>query len=293
MHLAFIVIEIVAPVFILAGIGVAWVKSGLEYRVKFVSQLAMKLALPALIFMALVSTELNASDIARIAVAALVAHLVLIPVFWVLTRLAGLDRRVFLAPLIFGNTGNLGLPLSLFAFGQMGLEIAVIVFAVSLVLCFTYGIWVVSGGGSPLSVIKEPSVLAIPVAVVVIWADWDLPKWLTNTIDLIGQMAIPMMLLTLGVAVGRLKPERFGRAVVLVIAKLAICMGLTWMVGRTMMLGEVEFAILILQMTTPVAVTAYLIAETHDAQAEEVAALVVASTALSVLALPLILSLFL
>lgn len=106
MALALLVLEIVAPVFLLAGIGVVWVKSGLEYRVAFVSMLAMKLALPALIFMSLVATELTLDQIARIAVAGVVAHLVLIPVFWLLTEILKIDRPTFLAPPNFWKYGQ-------------------------------------------------------------------------------------------------------------------------------------------------------------------------------------------
>ncbi len=291
--IALIIFEIVAPVFILAGIGVGWVRLGFDYHVRFVSQLAMKLSLPALIFMALVTTELSAAQIAKLAGAALLAHLVLIGGFWALTRVMGLERRVYLAPLIFGNTGNLGLPLALFAFGQAGLEIAVVVFAVSLVLSFTFGIWVVSGGGSPVSTLKEPAAIAIFLAFLVMWLDLSLPTWLTNTVDLIGQMAIPLMLLTLGVAVGRLRPASFTKPFVLVTAKFFICLAVAWITGRAFGLQEMEFAVLVLQMVTPVAVTAYLIAETHNVEAQEVAALVVVSTVLSVIYLPALLSVLL
>lgn len=124
----------------------------------------------------------------------------------------------------------------------------------------------------------------------VVLSGQQLPKWLGNTLDLIGQMAIPMMLMTLGVAVGRLRPAGFGRAAALSVVKLIICLGLSWIVASQFDLGEIEFAVLVLQMTTPVAVTSYLIAEAHGARSEDVAGLVVASTALSVLSLPIILS---
>ena len=292
MRTALLVLEIVAPVFILASLGVAWVRLGFEYRVAFVSRLAMKLALPCLIFMALVETEMQPSQITTIALASLVAHALIIPVFWVLTKVASLDVRTYLSPLIFGNTGNLGLPLAFFAFGQVGLDIAVIVFAVSLVLSFTLGIWIVSGGGNLTVLIKEPSVVAISLAVMFLITGFQLPNWTANTIELIGQMAIPLMLLTLGVAVARLETGGMSRAVLLALIKLIVCFAAAWVTAAYFDLTSIAFAVLVLQMTTPVAVTAYLIAEGYGARAQEVAALVVVSTIMSVGAMPLILSLF-
>jgi len=59
---------------------------------------------------------------------------------------------------VFGNNGNVGLPLALFAFGDPGLGFAVVVFAIMAIYSFTAGIWIVSGGGSMLRVIREPLV---------------------------------------------------------------------------------------------------------------------------------------
>jgi malate permease and related proteins len=60
-----------------------------------------------------------------------------------------LDIRTYWAPITFGNTGNLGLPVAFFAFGQVGFDFAVVIFAVMAILNFTFGVWVVAGGGSP------------------------------------------------------------------------------------------------------------------------------------------------
>ena len=113
MNLILTVLQIVAPVGSLAGVGFAWVKAGFEYGMEFVSRLAMTLATPCLIFTALMKTELDRSALADTLFAAITAYAVMTVVFWGLTRVLGLERRTYLSPLIFGNTGNLGLPLAL------------------------------------------------------------------------------------------------------------------------------------------------------------------------------------
>ena len=106
MQTILLVAEIVAPVFILAGLGFGWVRAGLEYRVQFVSRLAMRLALPCLMFQVLRKTELSPDLIWAVAGASVAAHLVLIPIFWALVRAMGIDIRTYLAPLIFGYMGG-------------------------------------------------------------------------------------------------------------------------------------------------------------------------------------------
>ena len=293
MNLALTVLEIVAPVFLLAGIGFAWIRLGIEYRIRFVTQMAMTLSVPCLIFVSLMNTTIDADALAALSLASVASYGAVTLVMAGLVAVAGLSRRTYTAPLIFGNTGNLGLPLALFAFGDIGLSYAIIVFAIMAIWSFTFGVWLVAGGGSPLKVLKEPLVAATLLGGLFMWQGWQTPRFLTNTLDLIGQMAIPLMLITLGVAVARLTPKGVGRALLLSAVKLLICIGIAWGVGRWFALDPVAFGVLVLQVATPVAVTSYLLAEKYGADAEAVAGLVVVSTLLSVLALPLVLALVL
>lgn len=289
MEIVLTVLEIVAPVFLLAAVGFIWVKLGYEYRVEFVTRLGMTLAVPCLIFVSLMQSETDPAALGNLFVAGIVAYLFVIMAMWVLVWLIKLDRQTFLAPLIFSNTGNLGLPLALFAFGDIGLSYAVIIFAISGVLQFTFGIWLVSGGGSLLRVIKEPLVTATLLGGLFLVQGWETPRFLTNAIDLIGQMGIPIMLITLGVAVARLRITSLGIPVMVSLAKTVICIGCSVGAGLWFGLDPVAFGVLILQLSTPVAVTSYMLAEKYGADSDSVAGLVVVSTLMSVFSLPFVL----
>ena len=290
MNLALTVLEIVAPVFLLASVGFAWVKLGFEYRIRFVTQIAMSLSMPCLIFVSLMQSTIEPQALVDLSLAAIVAYGAVTIAVWVWVSLTGLSRVTYMAPLIFGNTGNLGLPLALFAFGELGLSYAIIVFAIMAVWSFTFGIWLVSGGGSMVKVLKEPLVGATVLGAIFMIMDWETPTFLTNTLSLAGQICIPLMLITLGVAVARLTPRGMGFALVLSIAKLALCAGIAWLVGTWFQLDEMAFGVLVLQVATPVAVTSYLLAEKFGADANAVAGLVVTSTLIAVAALPVILA---
>ena len=290
MNLITTVMQIVAPVCILAGIGFAWAKLGYEYRMEFVTRLSMTLGVPCLIFTALMKTNINPAALTSVLLASVIAYALLTVIFWGLVIVLKLDRRTFLAPLIFGNTGNLGLPLALFAFGEAGLGYAVVIFAVMVVWSFTFGIWLVSGGGSLLRVIKEPAMAATLLGALFLRQGWTTPLWLTNSLDLIGQMAIPLMLITLGVAIARLGVGQLGRAFWLSLARAALCLLVAVATGWAFGLQSVPLAVLILQITTPVAVTSYLLAEKYGADADAVAGLVIISTVMSIVTLPLTLS---
>lgn len=293
MTIILTVVQTIAPVFLLALAGFVWIKAGFEYRVEFVTRLSMNLSVPCLIFVALMNSQVSPAALTALSLASLAAYAVLTVAFWLLLRGLGLRMSTYLAPLIFGNTGNLGLPLALFAFGEEGLGYAVVVFAVMAILSFTVGIRMVAGQGSVLRLVQEPMVTGTVLGALFLWQGWHTPVWLTNTLELAGQMAIPLMLITLGVAVARLHPSDFLRPLILSLAKVAICTAVGWGVGRAFGLPPMALAVLVLQVGTPVAVTSYLLAEKYNADAAKVASLVVVSTLLSVITIPLTLAMFL
>ena len=290
MNLALTVLNITAPVFILAAVGYGWVKLGFEYRVEFVTRLAMTLSVPCLIFVALMTADIDPQALGSLSLASFTAYGLVSIVFLGIVKLRKLDTSTYLAPLVFGNTGNLGLPLAMFAFGEEGLSYAVVVFAVMAILSFTIGVWVVAGGGSPIRVIKEPVVAATFLGALFLWQGWQTPIFLTNALKLIGQMAIPIMLITLGVAIARLETNNMGRAVWLSAIKVVVSAGAAWTAARWFGLAPIPSAVLIVQLATPVAVTSYLLAKKYGHEAQPVAGLVVASTLLCVISLPLILA---
>jgi predicted permease len=292
MTLLLEVASAVAPVFLIALIGFAWTRHGWNYDVEFVTRLSMTLSTPCLIFMALVRSNVDPRLLGDTVLATLVAYLLVGGAIWGLVRALDLDLATYWAPLTFGNTGNLGLPIALFAFGQAGFDFAVVIFAVMAILSFTFGVWVVAGGGSPTRAFREPLVWGTIAGSVFLLLDWSVPAWIGATLDLIGQMAIPLMLITLGVAISRLQPRALGRAFWLCLIKLGVCVAIPLGVGLGFGLPKLTLGVLVLQVATPVAVTSYMLAAKYDARPDEVAGLVVVSTLVSVPAIPLLLAFF-
>ena len=292
MRLMLEVAQVVAPVFLWPAIGWGWVRRGWAYDVEFVTRLAMTLSIPCLIFMALVRSDVDPRLLRDTVLATVAAYTLVGGIVWALVRTLGLDMATYWAPMSFGNTGNLGLPIALFAFGQAGFDIAVVIFAVMAIMSFTFGVWVVAGGGNPLTAVREPLVWGTVAGSAFLLLGWTVPSWAGNSLDLVGQMAIPLMLITLGVAIARLQPRALGRAFWLCLAKLAICTAVPAAVGLAFGLPRLALGVLVLQVATPVAVTAYMLAAKYRARPDEVAGLVVVSTLLSIPAIPIILAFF-
>jgi predicted permease len=290
VNLVLTVAGVAAPVATLAALGFLWARLGFDYPLAFVTRLSMSLAVPCLMFTGLMKSTVAPAALTEILLASVMAYAVVTAVFWGLCYLGRLDRRTYLGPAIFGNTGNLGLPLAFFAFGETGLQLAIVVFAVMAVWSFSFGVWLVSGGGSPLRVVQEPVVGATLLGALFLSQGWQTPAWITRSLDLVAQLAIPLMLITLGVAMARLTAGRLGRAFALSAGRTVVGLAVAVAIALALGLEPVAAAVLILQVTTPVAVTSYMLAAKYGADAEAVAGLVIASTALSVATLPLTLA---
>jgi len=181
----------------------------------------------------------------------------------------------------------------LLAYGQEGLAFAIIIFAIMVILSFTIGIYVVAGTGRMSEALKQPLVYASVFGGIFAIQGWDVPVWLLNSLDLAGQIAIPLMLLTLGVSIANLSVGEVGRAIVLSLAKLSVTTAIAVLVVLLFGLTGVARGALVLQLIMPVAVTSYLLAERYRAEPDKVAGIVVVSTLISVATIPVALALLL
>ena len=208
-------LDIVLPVFLCIAAGFAWARGKLAFDNAFVTQLVMYIGTPCLLIATFDQVRPEPAAFGQIFLAALTAFVGVGLVSWGLLRLLGLDPRDFLPALTFPNTGNMGLPLVLFAFGPEGLAFGIVVFALSAVGHFTVGISVSRGAFKPRELLTVPILPALTVGILLVVLDLNLPPVLGRTVELLGNLTIPLMLLALGVSLARLPLRRFGRAALL------------------------------------------------------------------------------
>jgi len=281
--------NIVAPVVICAAIGFGWSRLGLPFETPFVTALVTNIGAPCLI--AATFTKLNVSPEAfgQIAGAAALAILAFMVIGAAVLKATGLSLHSFLPAMMFGNAGNMGLPLSLFAFGEEGLALGIAYFAVNSTGNFTIGALISSGSTSVGKLVRTPVIWAVAFALVLMFTGTKPPVFIANTLNLLGNIAIGMMLLALGVSLARLKVrslrQTFGLALLRLGMGFSVGLGLSYLLG----LEGAARGVVILQSAMPVAVFNYLFAQRYGRAPEEVASVVVASTLISFATLPLIL----
>lgn len=281
---------VVAPVFFLALLGYAWTKRKQPFDVNIVTALVTTIGVPALIIDVLLKADLTADALTKMAGASLAAHAAFLAIGWGVVRLMGKRVSTYLPSLVFANNGNMGLPLCLFAFGEEGLALAIAFFVVGAVLMFTVGAGLASGQANPRMLLKTPLLWAVALALGLMAFDITLPRWAANTVHLAGGFTIPLMLITLGVSLARLRVSALGTSLVFATLRLGMGFAVGWGVGLAMGLEGTALGVVVIECSLPVAVFNYLWAVRYDNHPEEVAGMVLLSTALAFAALPFMLS---
>lgn len=283
------ILSIILPIVVIAAAGFYWSYRQYPYDSQFVAKWVMDIAAPCLILSTLLSVEVTQQDLFEMSVITLSGLCLLLLINAILLKCLRLPLSSYINPLTFANTGNMGLPICLFAFGESGLALALVWFMLTSIVHFSVGISLV-GGRHPLKVLlSSPVFYATMLSVLFILTGWKAPVAITNTLQLLGGAAIPLMLFSLGVSIQCLK-----------VAALSRCLLLAcWRLGFGLMLGVFlcwVFAlegqlrgVVIIQSTMPAAVFNYLMALNYQRDPEDVAGIVVFSTLISFVTLPLLL----
>jgi predicted permease len=270
----------------MAGIGYLWRRTGAPFDLPFVTRIIMHIAGPALVFDSLAKLKLPLIEFAEMVGATVVMTLCVAAVAAVLIRIMGLSLRSFLPALTLGNTGNLGLPLCLFAFGEQGLGLAVAIYVTNSVLQFTLVPLLQSRVSLLRTILTTPIIYGAVAGLAVLTLDIELPVWLDNTIVALSGLLIPLMLMALGNTVGGLKAHNLPRALFLGTARIVIAFGVAVGVSFALGLTGVAQGVLVLQGAMPAAVFSYLFAARYDRDADDIAGIVLVSTLLGAVLLP-------
>lgn len=283
------ILTIIAPVFLIATLGYLWARAGKRFDSVMVTELTVLVTTPCLVIDTFLRAEISMGAFGDMVFATLVLYalvalsgaLVLLVLKW--------PQRHFLPSLIFGNTGNMGLPLCLFAFGEEGLALGITLFAVSAILNFTLGVSLAAGSVSAKQMARMPLLYAVAFSILILTTGLSLPGWIAETLRLLAGITIPLMILALGVSLARLKIANLGQAFVLSIVRIGVGAGLAFLVAALLGMEGTARGVLIIQAAMPAAVFNFLFAERYSAAGPQVAGIVLVSSLLSVATTPLLL----
>lgn len=283
-----IIFSVVSPVAICALIGFVWVKRGGPFDTEMVTRLVTNVGVPCLVFSTIIGVEIDHGLFFEMGMGALITNICFFVLGWLCLKALKMPIRTYLNPITFPNTGNMGLSLCLLAFGEQGLALGIAYFVVNVLLLVTVGVSIVSSSYRLLDVLRQPFIYSAGLSVFFLLTDVPVPDVAANTTKLLGNFTIPLMLITLGVSLARLKIEDFGKSSIIaglrLVLGIIVGFGVADMMGMT---GEAR-AVLIIMCAMPVAVITFLLAEAYGGEGKPVAGAVVISTLLAFPILPVL-----
>lgn len=249
----------------------------------------MNVGAPCLVISTLTNVDLSMTDFLAIAKYALFVALTMAAVGLLCIRYWRLEVRDYMGSVLFGNVGNMGLPICLFAFGDAGLAYGLAYFMLLSMAHFSLGVGWMSGEGFVKTLFKNPIAHSIWIALLLLYTEATLPLWMRNTVDLLAGFTIPLMLIALGVSLAQLRVNHLATA--LKVSLLRVFGGFTvaYLITEALDLTGVVRGVLLIQSSMPVAVFNYLLSQRYDRHPEEVAGMVMVSTVLSFLFMPILL----
>jgi hypothetical protein len=287
----------IAPILLTAGAGFA---VGRQFKIdtKAVSRITFYIFSPCLVFVSLNETQLSGDEFGRMALFTTGTVVALGLVAWAFGKTIGLSRQALAGLIIinmFGNGGNYGLPLNLFAFGDAAMARAVVYYVVSTALVYTVGIVVASSGRASVrqslnSILKLPVVYGVILAIVLRLIGLELPPVIFRAVKLSSQAALPVMLIVLGLQLAEAKrPDNLrivtAASVFQLISGPAVGLLMAFLIGLS---GPARQAAVI-EASMPTAVITTILAIEYDIDPVFVTGTVLVTTLLSPLTLtPLI-----
>lgn len=283
-------LSVVAPVFIVALVGLAWARSGAHFDEVSISRLVLNVGVPCLLFRSLTTLEVSPFELAQMAGLTVGVMTLFAAGGLAVLKLMKLPAHTFLGPLIFSNSGNVGVPICLFAFGEPGLALGMTYFATSATFHVSLGGPLFAGTFSWRPFLRSPLTWAVAITVPVVATGVTVPVWIARTTELLGDIAIPLMLITLGVSLSKMHPASLGRSFALAIVRFALGVSAGLLLTTLLGVEGLTRKVLILQASMPVGVLNYLFAHRYGRTPEHVASLVLVSTLLSMATIPTLLA---
>jgi len=282
------VFSVVAPVFVIAGIGFIWIKRSQPFDNLTISSLVMYIGSPCLIYSSLTTNAPELAILAQMAIAASFVILGSLAIGILFLKTMGWPYRTYLPSLVHPNGGNMGLPVVLLAFGDTGLALGMAYFFVNSISQYTIGLAISSGEFHPSQLLKQPVIWAVLVVLIVLSTGYQMPAWVNATTSILGGLTIPAMLLMLGTSLASLNVSAVRETLTISVMRLLLGATLGLSAIWLFELEGIIAGVVLLQSTMPAAVFNYVFAERYNREPDKVAAVILQSTLMSIVSLPII-----
>ena len=290
MELYLKLFEVLFPVFFIVGIGYYLGKKNPNFDTTFITNYSGNFGAPALFIFAITSSGVTYSVFSEYFIYAIIAlsSFALIGVIFLFFMKKDISRE--LPPYFLPNTGNMGIPICLFAYGTLGMGVAAAISSLVILLHFTINIFLASKKFDIKIILKSPPTYAVIVAVYFLYFDLEMPKVVLNTVMLLGYAMIVLILMSLGVSLTQLKVFSLKDSVISSIGRVIIGPIIGFMIIKLFDLSGFAAGVLLIQSAMPSAILTYLVAEMYSPKkvVDSISSMIVVSTLMSLITVPII-----
>ena len=290
MELYLKLIDVLFPVFFVIGIGYYLGKKTPNINTDSITNFAGNVGTPGMIFYTITTTGVTLNIFTEYFIYALIIITGFSIVGFLFLLLLKRDYISELPPLILPNTGNMGIPICLFAYGTAGVGVASAIASVVILLHFTIGVLLAKKSFSIKILIKNMPVYAILLSVMFLYFKWEVPGFIENTTFLLTYATIFLVLMSLGIALSRLKVKSWTHASILGAVRVIVGPIIGFLLIKLLNLNGFAAGVLLIQSCMPSAVLTYLVGSMYSSKkvVDSVASVIVASTIMSFITIPIV-----
>jgi len=281
--------EVLFPVFFIVGIGFFLGKKNPNFDTTFITTYAGNFGTPALVIFAITAGGVTFEVFKEFFFYALILLSAFGVVGLIFLVLMKKDYIRELPTFILPNTGNMGIPICLFAYGELGMGIAAAISSLVVLLHFTLNIFLAKRAFDFQTIFKSPAFYAIIVTVLFLYFEQPVPQFVMNTVMLLAYGMIVMILMSLGVALTQMKVFSFKDAVITSTGRVIIGPIIGLAVIKLFDLSGVSAGVILIQSSMPSAILCYLVASMYSPKVivDNISSTIVVSTIMSLVTIPI------
>ncbi len=283
--------EVLFPVFFVVGIGYFLGKKNPKIDTTFITNFAANIGTPAMIIYAVTSTGITFDIFADYFWYYLIA-IFFFSILGVITLYLIKTKDIIreLPPLILPNTGNMGLPICLFAYGSQGLGVSAAISSLIILFHFTLGVFLADRKFNFTVITKNPPFYAIIFSSLILFNQIKLPTFIINTTEWLMFATIFLILMSLGIALTRLKVFSLNKAIAASITRTILGPVIGILLIIFFDLRGFAAGVLLIQCSMPSAVLTYLVGSIYSPKkiVDSIASTIVVSTLMSFITVPIV-----
>ena len=289
MELYLKLFEVIFPVFFIVGIGYFIGKKHPNLDTSFITNYSANFGTPSLVIFALTSTGISFAFFAEYFIYSLIMLTSFGIVGLVFLILMKKDYVRELPPFILPNTGNMGIPICLFAYGQLGMGVAAAISSLVVTLHFTLNIFLAKKQFDFKVIIKSPAFYAILITVFILYFQIETPKFVINTVMLLAYTMIVLILMSLGIGLTQMKIFSFKSSIITSIGRVIIGPIIGLIIIKIFNLNGFAAGVLLIQSSMPSAILCYLVASMYSPKVivDNISSMIVVSTLMSLVTVPI------